>query len=313
VSYRGKLTRTARSASDRGPAAARQPTAIPLAAIVSGCRHRCPRIGFASLTWYFIAQGSTDCPAESRTYPRRPGFSRAAVGPPLGPLAVTGGTRCRAKPIARSAAACRSQERLWAADSGSGSRTCRLEGRTRNQCRARPALAVTGNGPPRPVAAPSGSVRHRERNGHGMLSPDRPFFRPRMPSVETTAKRGGLLSSGRGRRGLLFLLSSLLSAAPRRWVLSTWPVEPPLLAAASGLTPCFPWRALTYLAHLDPVRRTRRVRVHTRSRRSEAQLRQEGSKQAMRVMLMIKGDKEPVGLDYSVWPGQTSRAGIIAE
>ena len=226
---------------------------------------------------------------------------------------MTGGTRCRAKPIARSAAACRSQERLWA-DSGSGHRTCRLRGRTRNQCRARPALAVTGNGPSRPVAAPSGSVRHRERNGHGMLSPDRPFFRPRKcPAWRRRPSVAGCCRVAEAGVGCCCLLSSLLSAPPRRWVLSTWPVEPPLLAAASGLTPCFPWRALTYLAHLDPVRRTRRVRVHTRSRRSEAQLRQEGSKQAMRVMLMIKGDKEPVGLDYSVWPGQTSRAGIIAE
>src|SRR5438477_7812803 len=39
-------------------------------------------------------------------------------------------------------------------------------------------------------------------------------FRPRTcPSVETTAKRGGLLSSGRGRRWLPLLLSSLLSAS----------------------------------------------------------------------------------------------------
>ena len=37
-----------------------------------------------------------------------------------------------------------------------------------------------------------------------------------MSSVKTTAKRGGLLSSGRGRRWLLLLLSSLLSAPARR-------------------------------------------------------------------------------------------------
>src|ERR1035441_8239067 len=53
-----------------------------------------------------------------------------------------------------------------------------------------------------------------------------------------------------------------------------------------------PMEGSDMLGSPDPVR-ARGVRFHTRSRRSEAQLRQEGSMQAMRVMLMIKGDPEP--------------------